>query len=134
MKVENNLSKFMVGMGLDSKNGSLSGQALDMMLKFVAPEYSHTMWSYYKLFNSFLEQNEVETVLFSYQDQRSVCLSRAAGGLLLIMEWLAMFLDQNPQVNNKLACLVRDLLELHYLKVVFLVFASLGLQVFEPFY
>ena len=45
-----------------------------------------------------------------------------------------MFLDQNPQINNRLACLVRDLLELPYLKVVFLVFAALGLQVVEPFY
>ena len=134
MKVENILSKFMVGMELDSKNGSLAGQALDMMLKFVAPEYSHKQWNYFKLFTNFLEQKEVETVLFSYKDQRFGCLSRAAGVLLCLMEWLAMFLDQNPQVSNKLACLIRDLLELPYLKVVFLVFAAVGVQVIEPFY
>ena len=43
MKVEQVLSKFMVGMELDSKNGSLAGQAIDMVLKLVAPENSHKM-------------------------------------------------------------------------------------------
>ena len=41
MKVETVLSKFMVTMELDSKNGSLAGQSLDMMLKLVAPEFAH---------------------------------------------------------------------------------------------
>ena len=36
MKLETVLAGFMVGMELDSKNGSLSGQALDMILKLVA--------------------------------------------------------------------------------------------------
>ena len=75
MHVEHILSKFMVGMELDSKNGSLAGQALDMMLKFIAPEYSHKQWNYYKLFTNFLQQQGVETVLFSYKDQRFGCLS-----------------------------------------------------------
>ena len=41
MKVEQVISKFMVGIDLDSKNGSLAGQSLDMILKLFAPEYSH---------------------------------------------------------------------------------------------
>ena len=43
MKVEQVLSKFMVGMELDSKNGSLARQVIGMMLKLVAPENSHKM-------------------------------------------------------------------------------------------
>ena len=43
-KVETVLSHFMVGMELTSKNSSLAGQALDMILKLVAPEYGHKMW------------------------------------------------------------------------------------------
>ena len=39
------LSKFMCSMELDSKNGSLAGQALDMMLRLVAPEYRHKSWN-----------------------------------------------------------------------------------------
>ena len=134
MKVEQVLSKFMVGMELDSKNGSLAGQAIDMMLKLVAPEYSHKMWNYYKLFVSFLEQKGVIVTLFSYKDQRFGCLSRAAAVLLFNLPYLDQFLSSNPHINNRLACLVRELLELPYLKVVFAVFAAVGVHIIEPFY
>ena len=45
-----------------------------------------------------------------------------------------MFLSHNPHINNRLACLVRELLELPYLRVVFSVFAAVGVDVIEPFY
>ena len=134
MKVEQVLSKFMVGMELDSKNGSLAGQSIDMMLKLVAPEYSHKMWNYYKLFVSYLEQKGVPVTLFSYKDQRFGCLSRASAVLLYNMPYLVQFLSSNPHINNRLACLVRELLELPYLKVVFVVFAAVGVHIIEPFY
>ena len=134
MKVDIVLSNFMVDMELDSKHGSLAGQALDMMLKLVAPEYSHKSWNYHRLYVNFLEQKKVENVLFSYKDQRFGCLSRAAAVLLYNYEWLEVFLNTNPQINNRLACLVRELLELPYLKVVLSVFAAIGVHVIEPFY
>ena len=49
-------------------------------------------------------------------------------------EHLIGFLDENPQISNKFACGVRELLNLPYLKVIFCVFASLGIQLIEPFY
>ena len=61
-------------------------------------------------------------------------MSCAAGVLLFNLPYLKMFLDQNPQINNRLACLVRDLLDLPYLRVVFAVFAAVGVHVIEPFY
>ena len=134
MKVDQILKNFMVGMDLDSKNGSLAGQALDMCLKLVAPEYSHKMWNYYQQFTNFLQQKEVKCTLFSYKDQRFGCLSRAAGVLLYNLPYLEQFLASNPHINNRLACLVRELLDLPYLKVVFCVFAAVGLHVIEPFY
>ena len=48
-------SKFMCSMELDSKNRSLAGQALDMMLRLVAPEYRHKSWNYYGQFTTYLE-------------------------------------------------------------------------------
>ncbi|QQP50653.1 Hypothetical protein FKW44_011728 [Caligus rogercresseyi] len=36
------------------------------------------------------------------------------------------FLSQNPHINNRLACLVREVMELPYLKVVLVAFACLG--------
>ena len=134
MKVEQILSKFMVGMELDSKNGSLAGQALDMCLKLVAPEYSHKMWNYYQQFTNYLQQKEVNLTLFAYKDQRFGCLSRAAGVLLFNLPYLEQFLSSNPQINNRLACLVRELLNLPYLKAVYAVFSAVGVHIIEPFY
>ncbi len=67
MRVEAVLSKFMVSMDLDSKNGSLAGQALDMMLKLFAPEYSHKMWNYFRQYVAYLEAKGAEKTLFSYK-------------------------------------------------------------------
>ena len=98
----------MLYIDADSKHGTFSGQALDMLLMFVAPEYSHKQWNKYKEFTEFLRLNNVDMDLFSYKDQRFGCLSRAAAVLLYNMEWLNLFLQENPSINNRLACLAGD--------------------------
>ena len=72
MKLDTLLSKFMCSMELDSKNGSLAGQALDMMLKLFAPEFRHKRWNYYGLYTHYLEQRGIYLTLFSYKDHRSL--------------------------------------------------------------
>ena len=134
MKLNLITSKFMVGLDVDSKNSSVAGIALDIMLKLVAPEYSHKMWNYYNQFCLYLDQIQVEKVMFAYKDQRFGCLSRAAAVLLFLLEHISNFLSENPHIVNKLACLTRELLELPYLKTVFLVFGTLGVHLIEPFY
>ena len=134
MKLETVIAKFMIAIDLDSKHHSLASQALDMCLKLVAPEYVQKPWNYYKQYRCYLENKEVEFSLFSYKDHRFGCLSRAAAVLLHNYEHLSSFLDENPQISNKLACGVRELLNLPYLKVIFCAFASLGVQLIEPFY
>ena len=134
MKMEQVLNGFMVDFEIDSKNASLAGQALDMCLKLVAPEYAHKPWNRYKQFLLFLEKRNVSSVLFAYKDSRFGCLSRASAVLCYNYDHLTEFLDQNPQINNRLACLVRELMVLPYLKVVLVVFACLGVHLVEPFY
>ncbi|KAK1878430.1 Dihydroorotate dehydrogenase B (NAD(+)) catalytic subunit [Dissostichus eleginoides] len=134
MKMEQVLQSFMVDLDVDSKNASVAGQALDMCLKLVAPEYAHKPWNRYREFLLFLEQRQVSSVLFSYKDSRFGCLSRAAAVLIYHFGHLTEFLSQNPHINNRLACLVREVMELPYLKVVLVVFACLGVHLVEPFY
>ena len=50
MGLDKVLNTFMCSMELDTKNGSLAGQACDMMLKLFAPEFSHKSWNYYGSF------------------------------------------------------------------------------------
>ena len=45
-----------------------------------------------------------------------------------------MFLDVHSEITNRLACLVRELMTLPYLKIVFSVFAAFGVHLVEPFY
>ena len=82
IELEKLVQTFMVDLDVDSKSSSVAGQALDMCLKLVAPEYIEKMWNRYKYFIVFLEHREVQPVLFAYKDVRFGCLSRAAAVLL----------------------------------------------------
>ena len=134
MGLDKLVQSFMVDLDVDSKNSSVAGQALDMCLKLVAPEYSAKPWNKYKEFLMFLEERGAKDVLFSYKDSRFGCLSRAAAVLLYHWPHLCEFLAVNPSINNRLACLVREVMELSYLKPVLAVFACLGVHLVEPFY
>ena len=134
MKTEQVLKGFMVDLEIDSKNSSLAGQALDICLKLVAGEYAHKPWNRYKEFQLFMQQRGVSSPLFAYKDSRFGCLSRAAAVLLHIYPHLLDYLDQNPGVNNRLACLAREVLSLPYLKPVMAALAYLGVNLVEPFY
>ena len=70
MKLENILAYFMVDIEAESKRDCFAAQTVDMMLGFVAPEFSHKPWNYYKPFLDILKKNDVENVLFSYKDHR----------------------------------------------------------------
>lgn len=134
MKMEQVLKGFMVDLDVDTKNSSIAGQALDVSLKLVAPEFAHKPWNRNKEFLLFLADRGVDNVLFAYKDSRFGCLSRAAAVLVYIFDHLVEFLNQNPGINNRLACLAREVLALPYIKPVMVVFACLGVYLVEPFY
>ena len=49
----------MVDLEVDSKNASVAGQALDLCIKLVTPEYAHSPWNRYKESLLFFEQRQV---------------------------------------------------------------------------
>ena len=69
-----------------------------------------------------------------YKDQRFGALSKASGVLLHNLPHLKQFLSIHPNINNKLACLVREVMDLPHLVVVLAAFAGIGIHVIEPFY
>ena len=71
---------------------------------------------------------------FAYKDQRFGCLSRAAAVLLYIKNYLSQWLEKNPHITNRLACIVRDFLGVECRDVAFAVFATYGVQLIEPFF
>ena len=134
MKMEEVVKSFMVDLDYDTKNSSIAGQALDMMLRLVAPEYSHKPWNRYSQFMVYLKERGLDGHLFAYKDARFGLLSRAAGIALYNYDNISSFLDDFPDINNRLACLVREVMVLPYLKPVLVVWATIGLQLVEPFY
>ena len=50
MKLKNILAHFMVDIKPESKHDCFAAQTVNMMLRFVAPEFSHKPWNYYKPF------------------------------------------------------------------------------------
>ena len=134
MKLEHVVKNFMVDIDMDSKQGSFAGRALDMCLRLIAPEYSHKPWNYNHLYINHLQQEEADMTLFCYKDQRFGCLSKASGVLLQNLPHLKQFLSIHPNINNKLACLVREVMDLPHLVVVLAVYAGIGIHVIEPFY
>ena len=134
MNLDKLVQSFMVDLDIDSKNSSVAGHSLDMCLKLVAPEYNAKPWNKNKEFLVFLREKNVKSGLFAYKDGRFGCLSRAAAVLIYHWDHLKEFLEINPNINNRLACLVREVMGLPYLKPVFVVFACLGVHIVEPFY
>ena len=82
------LSSFICSMELDSKDRSLAGQSLDMMLRLVCPKFKHKSWNYFGLFTQYLKERGVALVLFAHKDHRFGCLSRASAVLLYNYEHL----------------------------------------------
>ena len=134
MKMEQVLKGFLVDLEIDTKNSSMAGQAIDISLKLVASEYSHKPWNHHDEFLLYLKQRNISNMLFAYKVNRFGCLSWAAAVLLYYYYHLTSYLDQNPGVNNRLACLSREVLALPYLKPVLSTLALLGIYLVEPFY
>ena len=134
MTLEAIFNNFMVDLDFDSKHGSVAGQALDCMLRLIAPEFQHKPWNYYKQFLLHLQKHDIQQVLFANKDSRFGCLSRAAAVMTLLFPFLDNFLESNLGISNRLACIVRSFLNVEYFKPVFLVFGAFGIQLIEPFY
>ena len=79
-------------------------------------------------------QRNISDMLFAYKDNHFGCLGWAAAVLLYYYNHLTSYLNQNPGVNNHLACLSREVLALPYLKPALPTLALLGIYLVEPFY
>ncbi|QQP51154.1 Hypothetical protein FKW44_012415, partial [Caligus rogercresseyi] len=88
-----------------------------------------------QVLQSFMVDLDVDSKNASVAGQAlDMCLKLAAAVLIYHFNHLTEFLSQNPHINNRLACLVREVMELPYLKVVLVAFACLGVHLVEPFY
>ena len=123
MHLEEVVKTFMVDLDCDTKNSSVAGQSLDMILRLVAPEYSHKPWNRNTEYKQYLKEKDLDGHLFAYKDARFGCLSKAAAVALYNFDNISSFLEEFPDISNRLACLVREVMVLPYLKPVLVVWA-----------
>ena len=97
-----------------------------MILRLVAPEYAHKPWSRHKQYLIYIKERGMSGHLFAFKDNRFGCLSQAAAVALFNFDTISSFLDDFPDITNRLACLVREVMSLPYLKPVLVTWAALG--------
>ena len=76
----------------------------------------------------------VEYKMFLYKDERFGCFPKACAVCLYSRDILQEFLLGHPDIDNRLACLVRDIYNHEYVKLCLVVVAAFGIQLIEPFH
>ena len=66
----------------------------------------------------FCLENDVEYEMFLYKDERFGCFPKACSVVLHMREAVNDFLLQHPDIDNRLACMVRDTYDQEYLILV----------------
>ena len=104
-----------------------------MCLKFVDPS---TLTSLGTAIKSFSTSSNKGRLLMSCLPIRTRSLAASLGQQEFVYNYdhLSDFLSSYPHINNRLACLVIEVMELSYLKVILVVIACLGAHLVEPFY
>ena len=72
--------------------------------------------------------------MFLYKDERFGCFPKACAVCIYSNDTLQNFLMANTNIDNRLACLVRDIIEQEYALLVMAVVAVFGIELIEPFH
>ena len=132
--VENILDSFLVTIEKRSKNGSLAGQFVDCITRLVGKELLHKQWNRAKDFEKWCKEAGDHYKMFLYKDERFGCFPKACAVCIYSRDLLNEFLTSHPDIDNKLACIVRDVYKQEYMELVLAVVAAFGLQLIEPFH
>ena len=132
--IANIMDGFVVGIEYESKNGSIVGQFVDCMTRLVGMELKHKPWNRGEDFKKYCAEQGKLYTMFLYKDERFGCFPKACAVCLHSREILQDFLLSHPDIDNRLACIVRDIYRQEYLKLVLAVVVIFGIQLIEPFH
>ena len=132
--ISNVLDGFVVQIEFESKNGSIVGQFVDCITRLVGIELKHKPWNRGEEFKRFCTEQDVCYEMFLYKDERFGCYPKACAVCIYSKEVLQNFLMTNTNIDNRLACLVRDIIDHEYALLSMTVVAVFGIQLIEPFH
>jgi len=134
MGIENIFSTFLLDVDIDQKKDSVSMTAVSWCLNLFGPDNIQKPWNYNKDFCLSVRDQGKEVNLFHLKDARFGALSKSCAIMCYHWNDFYDFLEAHEYITNKLACLVRDALELEYIKIVAAVIAIIGIQLVTPFH
>ena len=72
--------------------------------------------------------------MFLYKDEHFGCFPKACAVYIYYKDTLQNYLIANTNIDNRLVCLVRDIIEHEYALLVMAVVAIFGIELIEPFH
>ena len=114
--------------------GPSVGQFVDCMTRLVGLEMKHKPWNRGEDFKKHCHEHDALYTMFLYKDERFGCFPKACAVCIYSRELLQEFLSMHPDIDNRLACLVRDIYGQEYVKLCMAVVAVFCIQLIEPFH
>ena len=113
MGMSNIFSGFLVDVDIDQKYETVSLNAVHWSLNLLGPDMLQKAWNYYREFSVYMKRLGKPIFIIHMKDARFGYLPRCCAILCHHWDDFKAFLE-TCDTTNKLACLVRDSLELDY--------------------
>ena len=134
MGMQTLFKSFTGNVDIDQKKDTIAISTIYWCLNLFGPDKSSKPWNYYQEFSTFMKEKNKPVHLFSLKDAHFGKLSKCSAIMCYHWNDFSSFLESYSDITNKLACLVRDALNLDYVKVVIVVMAAIGVHLVSPYH
>ena len=134
MGIQTIFNSFMGNVEIDLKQDTVATSTVNWSLSLFGPDKSSKPWNYHRDFVTLMKTQNKPVYLFSLKDAHFGQLSKSCAIMCYHWNDFSSFLESYSDITNKLACLVRDALNLDYVKVVIAVVAAIGVHLVSPYH
>jgi len=126
---------FLVGISIEKEVGTVSFDFLSWLLSLFGQEKLQKPWNCHTHFVAWMKARGKKIYMFALKDARFACLPRCCAMALYHWDDFEDFLAENLDIDNKLACLIRDgFATLPYSRIVYATVATFGVHLSSPYY
>ena len=102
-------------------------------LALIDAEHSAKTWNKHADFVMWLNAHDIVPHFFQYRDDRFDGLAHGCALVLHLWDSYFSWLRERTDINNRLACYIRSMETVSYLRISLAVFAAFGIHLIEPF-
>ena len=133
MGIENIFKSVLVEVTYEKKHGSVVAQAVHAFLALIDAEHLAKTWNKHADFVMWLNAHDIVPHFFQYRDDRFDGLAHGCALVLHLWDSYFSWLRERTDINNRLACYIRSMETVSYLRISLAVFAAFGIHLIEPF-